>query len=81
MELKVGIILPKLDTNAAPGPSGLRNAHIRLWAYMCTLQGLERYQNAIECRVHRNVTNVYVQVSLLQKHPSLKRGASSEELE
>jgi hypothetical protein len=32
VELKVGNILPKLDMNAAPGPSGLRNGHIRIWA-------------------------------------------------
>ncbi len=32
MELKVGNILPKLDMNAAPEPSGLRNAHIGLCA-------------------------------------------------
>ena len=31
VELKVGNILPKLDMNAAPGPSGLRNTHLRLW--------------------------------------------------
>jgi hypothetical protein len=31
IELKVEKILPKLDTNAAPGPSGLRNAHLRMW--------------------------------------------------
>ena len=30
VELKVGNILPKLDINAAPGPSGLRNTHLRL---------------------------------------------------
>jgi hypothetical protein len=32
VELKVGKILSKLDMNAAPGPSGLRNGHIRIWA-------------------------------------------------
>ena len=32
VELKVGNILPKLDMNASPGPSGLRNGHIRIWA-------------------------------------------------
>ncbi len=32
VELKVEKILPKLDMNAAPGPSGLRNGHIRIWA-------------------------------------------------
>ncbi len=31
IELKVEKILPKLDINAAPGPSGLRNAHLRIW--------------------------------------------------
>ncbi len=31
MELKVGNILPKLDMNAAPGPCGLRNTHLRIW--------------------------------------------------
>ncbi len=31
IELKVEKILPKLDMNAAPGPSGLRNAHLRRW--------------------------------------------------
>ncbi len=31
VELKVGNILHKLDMNAAPGPVGLRNAHIRMW--------------------------------------------------
>ncbi len=31
MELKMGKILPKLDMNAAPGPSGLRSTHLRLW--------------------------------------------------
>ena len=31
IELKVGIILHKLDMNATPGPSGLRNGHLRLW--------------------------------------------------
>ena len=25
-------VLTKLDMNAAPGPSGLRNGHIRIWA-------------------------------------------------
>jgi hypothetical protein len=30
IELKVGNILHKLDMNAAPGPSGLRNGHLRL---------------------------------------------------
>jgi hypothetical protein len=32
VELKVEKILPKLDMNAAPGPSRLRNGHIRIWA-------------------------------------------------
>ena len=32
VDLKVGNILPKLDMYAAPGPSGLRNGHIRIWA-------------------------------------------------
>ena len=32
MDLKVGNILPKLDMNATPGPSGLRKGHIRIWA-------------------------------------------------
>ncbi len=32
VELKVGNVLPKLDVNAAPGPSGLRNGHLRIWA-------------------------------------------------
>ena len=32
VDLKVGNILPKLDMNAAPGPSGLRNGHIKIWA-------------------------------------------------
>jgi hypothetical protein len=32
VELKVGNILPKLDVNAAPGPTGLRNGHLRIWA-------------------------------------------------
>ena len=31
IKLKVGNILHKLDMNAAPGPSGLRNGHLRLW--------------------------------------------------
>ena len=31
IELKVGNILHKLDMSAAPGPSGLRNGHLRLW--------------------------------------------------
>jgi len=31
VELKVGNILPKLDMNAAPGPSRLRNTHLRVW--------------------------------------------------
>ena len=31
VELSVAKILPKLDMNAAPGPAGLRNAHIRMW--------------------------------------------------
>ena len=31
MEIKVGNILHKLDMNAAPGPSGLRNAHLMIW--------------------------------------------------
>ena len=30
--MKVEKILPKLDMNAAPGPAGLRNGHIRIWA-------------------------------------------------
>ena len=32
VELKVGNILPKLDMNPAPGPSGLRTGHIKIWA-------------------------------------------------
>jgi hypothetical protein len=32
VELKVEKVLPKLDMNATPGPSGLRNGHIRIWA-------------------------------------------------
>jgi len=32
VDMKVGNILPKLDMNAAPGPSGLRNGHIKIWA-------------------------------------------------
>ncbi len=32
VELKVGNILPKLDVNTAPGPTGLRNGHLRIWA-------------------------------------------------
>ena len=32
VEVKVEKILPKLDMNAAPGPAGLRNGHIRIWA-------------------------------------------------
>ncbi len=32
VELKVGNILPKLDVNAAPRPTGLRNEHLRIWA-------------------------------------------------
>ncbi len=43
--------------------------------------GTRKIANATECRVHINVTNDYVQVSLLHKHLSLKRGASREELE
>jgi len=31
VELKVGKILPKLDMIVAPGPSLLRNTHLRLW--------------------------------------------------
>ncbi len=31
IELKVGRILRKLDMNAAPGPTGLRNTHLRMW--------------------------------------------------
>ncbi len=31
VELKIGNVLNKLDMNAAPGPSGLRNSHITLW--------------------------------------------------
>ena len=36
IELKVGNILHKLDMNAAPGPSGLRNMHLRLWTGVFT---------------------------------------------
>ena len=32
MELRVEKVLPELDMNAAPGPSGLWNGHIRIWA-------------------------------------------------
>jgi hypothetical protein len=32
VDLKVGNILPKLDMNAAPGPSRLRNGRVRIWA-------------------------------------------------
>ncbi len=32
MKLKVEKILPKLDVNAAPGPTGLRNGHVRIRA-------------------------------------------------
>ena len=32
MELSVSKVLLKLDMNAAPGPSGLRIGHIRIWA-------------------------------------------------
>jgi hypothetical protein len=31
LRVKVDTILPKLDVYAAPGPGGLRNAHIRIW--------------------------------------------------
>ncbi len=31
VKLNVANILPNLDINAAPGPSGLRNAHLRSW--------------------------------------------------
>ncbi len=31
LRLKLDKILPKLDVYAAPGPSGLRNAHLRMW--------------------------------------------------
>jgi hypothetical protein len=31
IEFKVGKILPKLGMNAAPGPTGLRNAQLRMW--------------------------------------------------
>ena len=31
LELKAEQILSKLDWNAAPGPSGLRNGHLRMW--------------------------------------------------
>ena len=31
LRLKVDKILPKLDVYAAPGPGGLRNAHLRMW--------------------------------------------------
>ena len=32
VEVRVEKVLPKLDMNAAPGPSGLRNGHITIWA-------------------------------------------------
>ena len=32
VELKVEKVLPKLDMNTTPGPSGLRNGDIRIWA-------------------------------------------------
>jgi len=32
LQLKLEKILPKLDVHAAPGPSGLRNGHLRIWA-------------------------------------------------
>ena len=32
VEVRVKKVLPKLDMNAAPGPAGLRNGHIRIWA-------------------------------------------------
>jgi hypothetical protein len=32
VKLSVSKVLPKLDINAAPGPSGLQNGHIRIWA-------------------------------------------------
>ena len=32
VELRVEKVLSKLDMNVAPGPSGLRNGHIRIWA-------------------------------------------------
>ncbi len=32
--LKVDKILPKLDVYAAPGPSGLRNSHLRVWTWV-----------------------------------------------
>ena len=31
IHLKVDKILPKLGVYAAPGPSGLRNSHLRIW--------------------------------------------------
>ena len=31
LKVKVDKILPKLDVHAAPGPGGLRDAHIRMW--------------------------------------------------
>jgi hypothetical protein len=32
LQLKLEKILPKLDVHAAPGPLGLRNGHLRIWA-------------------------------------------------
>jgi len=32
VEVRVEKVPPKLDMNAAPGPAGLRNGHIRIWA-------------------------------------------------
>jgi len=31
LRVKVDKILPKRDVYAAPGPGGLRNAHLRMW--------------------------------------------------
>ena len=36
MQSKLEKILPKLDVHAAPGPSGLRNGHLRSWAGVFT---------------------------------------------
>ena len=40
--------MPKLDVHAAPGPSGLRNGHLRIWTGVFALEAAEEAVEHLE---------------------------------
>ena len=46
LHLKLAKILPKLDIHAAPGPSGLKNGHLRIWAGVFAPEAAEEADGA-----------------------------------